>query len=179
MQHSWEAPAARVRVADSAVPNRPQPGGPTGAADADGTPGRASVPPPHSLADRTNHPRRGRLHPGPLADLGERPHQPARKFPHASATKTTITGKTPGHRVCARLLIARRHDPETVRKEQLPRHTRPRTVEPRATPPRHAGHSQARTQPPPVRKQPQRQNGIPNPIRPGTPQTPKVRGVGA
>ena len=49
-------PAARARVADSAVPNRPQPGGPTGAADADGTPGRASVPPPQSLADRTNHP---------------------------------------------------------------------------------------------------------------------------
>ena len=29
------------------------------------------------------------------------------KFPHASATKTTITGKTPGHGIRARLLITR------------------------------------------------------------------------
>jgi hypothetical protein len=51
-----ERPAARPRVADSAVPDGLQPGGPTGAADAGGEPGGASVPPRRSLAARTNHP---------------------------------------------------------------------------------------------------------------------------
>ena len=51
-----ERPAARPRVADSAVPDRLPPGGPTGAADAGGAPGGASAPPRRSLAARTNHP---------------------------------------------------------------------------------------------------------------------------
>ena len=51
-----EHPAARARVADSAVPDHPRPGGPAGTADADGAQGGASVPPPRSLAARTNHP---------------------------------------------------------------------------------------------------------------------------
>lgn len=121
-------PAARARLADSAVPNRPQPAGPTGAADADGTPGRASVPPPHSLADRTNHPAAAAL----IRQEG------ATAPPHGAADRGTA--RYP----CDTRAIAR---PVHSRRQYENRH--------------------------------KDKNGIPNPIRPGTPQTPKVRGVGA
>ena len=83
--------------------------------------------------------------------------------------------ETPGHRVRARLLLAR-PGPETVRKEEnRPAHPGPRTVEPRATPPRRAGTGQALTP---------SGNGLPythgtrTPQHPRKPGTPKVRGVG-
>jgi hypothetical protein len=58
-----EHPAARARVADSAVPSD-QPAGPADAtAGTDGAPGMTSHPPSRSLAARTNHPAVAKLRP--------------------------------------------------------------------------------------------------------------------
>ena len=74
-----EHPAARGRVADSVVPDGPQSAARergSGRSERPAVPlaGVQDEPPGRARADR--HARRGRLHPGSLADLGARPHQP-------------------------------------------------------------------------------------------------------
>ena len=56
------------------------------------------------------------------------------KFPHATAHQDDRHRETPGHRVRARLLLARRRRHRPSGRRNRPAHAGPRTVEPRAIP---------------------------------------------